>query len=232
MAVRNDRVYNRLDEIGENQLINNGFIGTQNFLLDGTGGAGSPTNVDVVDTVGGGGGGSGNILAFDPYTSPYIKPRRVFFTINTYASLSRNGVLAKAFIDGIEVEDQTNSKGRITFSLDEQRLLNPSTLTLVSGDLKPTKYFIIQSRKDVQNEISIIEYDNSTNTPSPIEGTPISNARGFGGNEEGVAASVIGGGSAQGSGGGASGFVERDFGTGFGRERVVDGDLADRRNIQ
>jgi hypothetical protein len=35
-----------------------------------------------------------------------------------------------------------------------------------------------------------------------------------------------------GGGGGGGGFVENDFGTGFGRERVVDGNLVDRQNIQ
>ena len=36
-----------------------------------------------------------------------------------------------------------------------------------------------------------------------------------------------------GSGGGGGGsFIERDLGTGFGRERVVDGNLIDRQNIQ
>jgi hypothetical protein len=33
-------------------------------------------------------------------------------------------------------------------------------------------------------------------------------------------------------GGGGGGFVENDFGTGLGRERVVDGNLIDRQNIQ
>jgi hypothetical protein len=35
-----------------------------------------------------------------------------------------------------------------------------------------------------------------------------------------------------GGGGGGGGFVENDFGTGFGRERVVDRNLVDRQNIQ
>ena len=35
-----------------------------------------------------------------------------------------------------------------------------------------------------------------------------------------------------GGGGGGGSFIERDLGTGFGRERVVDGNLIDRQNIQ
>jgi hypothetical protein len=163
---------------------------------------------------GGGGGGGGTYVppySIDPYTSPYIAPRVVVFTINTYASLSRNGVLAKAFLDGVEVEDQTISKGRITFTINEQRLLNPSRLTVVSGDLKPQKYFLIQSRKDGENQVSVIEYDNTE--VSPVAATP--------------AIPVVietpvysGGGGASGFGGGGGGIAEvdpNDFrGPGFG----------------
>lgn len=219
MAIINDRVY-RLDEIGQNELIQNEFGRSEIDNLPFGGGGGST------------GGGGGNILAFNPYTSPYITPRRVFFTINTYTNLSKKGVLAKAYLNGVEVEDQSISNGRITFSLEEQRLLNPSTLTLVSGDLKPQKYFIIQSRKDVENEVSIIEYDTTTDIPT-VENAPVPTGIGFVGGDFNIldvgVAGGFGGGS---SGGGGGGFVERDFGTGFGRERVVQGDLADRQNLQ
>jgi hypothetical protein len=179
---------------------------------------------------GGAGGGGGNTYvppySIDPYTSPYITPRVVVFTINTYASLSRNGVLAKAFLDGVEVEDQTISKGRITFTINEQRLLNPSRLTVVSGDLKPQKYFLIQSRKDAENEVSVIEYDNTE--VSPVAATP--------------AIPVVietpvysGGGGAGGfAGGGAGGGMREvnpnDFrGAGFGLDG---GDATQRQNLQ
>lgn len=138
--------------------------GISNEILGAQGGAGFAATPG-----GGGGGGYTPPYAIDPYTSPYIQSRVVVFTINTYASLSRNGVLAKAFLDGVEVEDQTISKGRITFTINEQRLLNPSRLTIVSGDLKAQKYFLIQSRKDAQNEVSVIEY-------STIEEPPVSTA--------------------------------------------------------
>ena len=179
----------------------------------------------ILTSAGGGGGGGGrapggDILAFDPYTSPYITSRKVFFTINTYTNLSRTDVLAKAYLNGIEIEDQSNSKGRVTFSLDEQRLLNPSTLTLVSGDLKPQKYFLIQSRKDVENEVSIIEYDDSTNIPSVIEGSPIPNGRGFAGSEDTTGGQFDGSGggrSATNVGGGVGEININDFrGAGFG----------------
>ena len=170
---------------------------------------------------GGGGGGrapGGDILAFDPYTSPYIKSRRIFFTINTYTNLSRTDILAKAYLNGVEIEDQTNSKGRVTFSLDEQRLLNPSTLTLVSGDLKPQKYFLIQSRKDIENEVSIIEYDNIED-PIPAERTPSLGALDGGG------AVDIRGGQFDGSGGGSGGGTAGGFGGGGGMREVNPNDF-------
>ncbi len=183
----------------------------------------------ILTSNGGGGGGrapGGDILAFDPYTSPYITPRRIFFTINTYTNLSRTDVLAKAYLNGIEIEDQSNSKGRITFSLPEQRFLDPSVLTLVSGDLKPQKYFIIQSRRDVENEVSIIEYDSIADI-TPTDGTSIPTGEGFAGNGNSIIPAVITGG-----GGGGGGFVERDFGTGYGREQVFERDMNQRENIQ
>ena len=189
---------------------------------------------------GGGGGGiapGGDILAFDPYTSPYVTPRRIFFTINTYTNLSRTDVLAKAYLNSIEIEDQSNSKGRITFSLPEQRFLDPSVLTLVSGDLKPQKYFIIQSRKDIENEVSIIEYDTSTDIPT-IEDAPVLTGRGFGGDETNIRGGEFGGisgGSGGGGGGGSYGGGMRevnpnDFrGAGFGLDG---GDATQRENLQ
>jgi hypothetical protein len=178
----------------------------------------------ILASAGGGGGTYTPPYSIDPYTSPYIAPRVVVFTINTYASLSRNGVLAKAFLDGVEVENQTISKGRITFTINEQRLLNPSRLTVVSGDLKPQKYFLIQSRKDGENQVSVIEYDNTE--VSPVAATP--------------AIPVVietpvysGGGGAGGFGGGGGGMREvnpNDFrGAGFGLDG---GDATQRQNLQ
>ena len=183
------------------------------------------TGVDSFDTnsfaqPGGGGGasgGGGTSLAFDPYTSPYITPRRIFFTINTYTNLSRTDVLAKAYLNGIEIEDQSNSKGRITFSLPEQRFLDPSTLTLVSGDLKPQKYFIIQARKNVENEVSIIEYDNTTNVNPDVIETPAFNG---GGTQDIRGGQFDGSGGAASSGGG--GGQTRDGGGGFNEVNLND----------
>ena len=196
---------------------------------------------DAILTSNGGGGGGGrapggDILAFDPYTSPYVTPRRIFFTINTYTNLSRTDVLAKAYLNGIEIEDQSNSKGRITFSLPEQRFLDPSTLTLVSGDLKPQKYFLIQSRKDIENEVSIIEIDNIADA-TPVEGTPVPGGEGFGGgivDTRGGQFDGSGGGSGGGGGGSYGGGMREvnpnDFrGAGFGLDG---GDVTQRENLQ
>jgi hypothetical protein len=194
----------------------------------------------ILTSNGGGGGGrapGGDILAFDPYTSPYITPRRIFFTINTYTNLSRTDVLAKAYLNGIEIEDQSNSKGRITFSLPEQRFLDPSVLTLVSGDLKPQKYFIIQSRRDVENEVSIIEYDITTDIPT-VENAPVLTGIGFGGGDFNTRGGefagnegVVTGGGGSGFGGGGGGMREvnpNDYrGAGFGLA-----DVTQRENLQ
>jgi hypothetical protein len=186
---------------------------TNSFAQPGGGGSGA------------GSGGSGTSLAFDPYTSPYVTPRRIFFTINTYTNLSRTDVLAKAYLNGVEIEDQSNSKGRITFSLPEQRFLDPSTLTLVSGDLKPQKYFIIQARKNVENEVSIIEYDNITNVNPDVIETPAFSGGGTqdirGGQFDGS-----GGAASSGGGSGAGGFTEVERGDGrMGRDRIFEGSV-------
>jgi len=177
---------------------------------------------DTTSFAQGGGGGGGNTYvppySIDPYTSPYIQPRVVVFTINTYASLSRNGVLAKAFLDGVEVDGQTISKGRITFTMNEQRLLNPSTLTIVSGDLKAQKYFLIQCRKDNENEVSIIEYD--TTEVSPVNASPaipvVIETPSFGGG----GAIDTRGGQFDGSGGGSGGGSAGGFGGGGGMREI------------
>jgi hypothetical protein len=243
MASREDRVYNRLDEFGQNQLIQNSFGVAESFnngnpadtfFNTGTGGGSGGGGGTGAGTTGGGATGGGSVLAFDPYTNPNIQPRVVAFTINTFTNLSKAGVSAKAFLDGVEIENQTISKGRVTFTLNEQRLLNPSTLTLVSGDLRPQKYFIIQCRKDVENEVSIIEVDNIVDASIPVPGTetPLPGGTGGTGFQD-----TTGGGSSGvtprgGGGGGAGERFERDFGSGFGREVVVSGDLTDRQNIQ
>ena len=183
---------------------------------------------------GGGSGGGGTSLAFDPYTSPYVTPRRIFFTINTYTNLSRKDVLAKAYLNGVEVEDQSNSKGRITFSLPEQRFLDPSTLTLVSGDLKPQKYFLIQSRKDIENEVSILEIDNIADV-TPVEGTPVPGGEGYGGGiVDTRGGQYDGSGGAVTRGGGGGGFTGggyEDGRGGLGRDLYVS-DMNQRENLQ
>jgi hypothetical protein len=202
---------------------NFGIFG-DDFSLQGTTPANALNSISDSSIPGGDGGsgagagrGAGSVLAFDPYTSPYIEQRRVFFTINTYTNLSRTDIIAKAYLNGVEIEEQSNSKGRIVFSLNEQRLLNPSTLTLVSGDLKPLKYFIIQARKDIENEVSIIEYeeDSTSTTTSP------SNAEsGVGIVNSGVTGTTVIGGGASGFGAGGGGMLEvnpLEFrGAGFG----------------
>mgnify|MGYP000114604855 CR=1 FL=1 len=59
-----------------------------------TGGTPAGISDSILTPTGGGGGGGGRNeyvppYAIDPYTSPYIRPRVVVFTINTYANLSK-----------------------------------------------------------------------------------------------------------------------------------------------
>lgn len=180
----------------------------------------NPGGIDnsILAAPGGSGGTYTPPYAIDPYTSPYIQPRVVAFTINTYASLSRVGLLAKAFLDGIEIEDQTISKGRITFTINEQRLLNPSTLTIVSGDLKAEKYFLIQCRKDAQNEVSIIEYDTKPEENKVIPAIPV------------ISTPIYTGGG--GGGGGMIDYINSSYETGLGREQVFKADVMQRENLQ
>jgi hypothetical protein len=107
---------------------------------------------------------------------------------------------------------------------------------LVSGDLKPQKYFLIQSRKDIENEVSIIEIDNIADA-TPVEGTPVPGGEGFGGgivDTRGGQFDGSGGGSGGGGGGSYGGGMREvnpnDFrGAGFGLDG---GDVTQRENLQ
>jgi hypothetical protein len=97
---------------------------------------------------------------------------------------------------------------------------------LVSGDLKPQKYFLIQSRKDIENEVSIIEYDNIEDA-NPVERTPAIPVA-----IETPVFSGGGGGAGGFAGGGAGGGMREvnpnDFrGAGFGLA-----DVTQRENLQ
>jgi hypothetical protein len=238
MATREDRVYNRLDEVGQNALlesaVDNSDFGNLSSMRDTGGGSGGSGGAGSSVGFGGGTFRGADVLAFDPYTSPYIQPRVLVFTINTYTSLSRKAVLAKAFLDGVEIEDQTNTKGRVTFTINEQRLLNPSTLTIVSGDLRAQKYFIIQSRKDVENEVSIIEVDNIVDASIPVPGTetPLPGGSGGGGFQDTTGGQFDGsGGLTTGGGGGFTGGGYEDGRGGLGRDAFIT-QMNEMQNIQ
>lgn len=103
--------------------------------------------------------------------------RKVFFTINTYTDKSNQAVLAKAYLNGVEIPDQSNSNGKVIFTLSEQQLLNVSTITLVSGELKPINRFQVQARKNSSNDVDVIifndnESDEIVTPPIPTTPTP------------------------------------------------------------
>lgn len=132
----------------------------------------------------------GAASAGSSYVGSYSNTQRqVFFTINTYTDKSNQPVSAKAYLNGVEIEGQSTSNGRVIFTLTEQQILNQSTITLVSGDLKPINRFQVQARKNAFNDVNIVVFnDNEENTittpvvtpPEPIA-TPSTGGGGGGG---------------------------------------------------
>lgn len=142
----------------------------------------------------------GAASAGSSYVGSYSNsPRLVFFTINTYTDKSNKPVLAKAYLNGIEIADQTNSNGRVAFTINEQLILNPSTLTLVSGELKPINRFQIQARKTSTNDVDIIIFNDNeedtivvpVTTPPTTETPVIPPPSGGGGGAGGGGASAV-----------------------------------------
>ena len=120
--------------------------------------------------------------------------RQVFFTINTYTDKSNQPVSAKAYLNGIEIEGQTTSKGKVIFTLSEQQILNQSTITLISGDLKPINRFQVQARKNAFNDVNIVIFnDNEDDIITPPVTPPA----------EPIPTPPTGGGGGGGGGGGA-----------------------------
>jgi hypothetical protein len=111
----------------------------------------------------------GAASAGSSYVGSYSNTQRqVFFTINTYTDKSNQPVEAKAYLNGVEIEGQSTSKGRVIFTLSEQQILNQSTITLISGDLKPINRFQVQARKNAFNDVNIVVFnDNEEDTITP-----------------------------------------------------------------
>ena len=111
----------------------------------------------------------GAASAGSSYVGSYSNTQRqVFFTINTYTDKSNQPVEAKAYLNGVEIEGQSTSKGRVIFTLSEQQILNQSTITLISGDLRPINRFQVQARKNAFNDVNIVVFnDNEEDTITP-----------------------------------------------------------------
>ena len=137
----------------------------------------------------------GAASAGSSYVGSYSNTQRqVFFTINTYTDKSNQPVSAKAYLNGIEIEGQTTSKGKVTFTLSEQQILNQSTITLISGDLKPINRFQVQARKNAFNDVNIVIFnDNEEDTITPPVTPPA----------DPIPTPPTGGGGGSGGGGGA-----------------------------
>lgn len=130
----------------------------------------------------------GAASAGSSYVGSYSNTQRqVFFTINTYTDKSNQPVEAKAYLNGVEIEGQNTTKGRVVFTLSEQQILNQSTITLISGDLRPINRFQVQARKNAFNDVNIVVFnDNEEDTITPpvipaAEPTPTAPTGGGGG---------------------------------------------------
>jgi hypothetical protein len=135
----------------------------------------------------------GAASAGSSYVGSYSNTQRqVFFTINTYTDKSNQPVEAKAYLNGVEIEGQSTSKGRVIFTLSEQQILNQSTITLISGDLKPINRFQVQARKNAFNDVNIVVFNDNeedTITPPiipPAEPSPTPTTGGGGGGDGGA----------------------------------------------
>ena len=117
-------------------------------------------------------GGAASAASSTGLPNPYPNAQRILF-LTVYTRIGKNNepVLAKAYINGNEIANQSNALGRTTFSLTEESILNESLLTFVSGDLRPIKRFRIQSRKSSVNDVTIVEIDE--NGTEPIPETPL-----------------------------------------------------------
>jgi hypothetical protein len=111
----------------------------------------------------------GATSAGSSYVGSYSNTQRqVFFTINTYTDKSNQPVSAKAYLNGVEIDGQNTTNGRVVFTLSEQQILNQSTITLISGDLRPINRFQVQARKNAFNDVNIVVFnDNEEDTITP-----------------------------------------------------------------
>ena len=130
----------------------------------------------------------GAASAGSSYVGSYSNTQRqVFFTINTYTDKSNQPVSAKAYLNGVEIDGQNTTNGRVVFTLSEQQILNQSTITLISGDLRPINRFQVQARKNAFNDVNIVVFnDNEEDTITPpvipaAEPTPTAPTGGGGG---------------------------------------------------
>ncbi len=151
----------------------------------------------------------------DNYT-PVSNAREVNITFNTFLEEGGVPVQAKVLVNGTEWVDSTSINGKATVKFFDYQILNPTKITFLGNNVKTKKEYVIQARVNQENDVVIRELNDGEEViqPSPIF-NPID------------IVSPIGRGS-----GGGGGFVERDFGTGFGREVVVDRDMNQRENIR
>lgn len=151
----------------------------------------------------------------DNYT-PVSNAREVNITFNTFLEEGGVPVQVKVLVNGIEWVDSTSINGKATVKFFDYQILNPTKITFLGNNVKTKKEYVIQARVNQENDVVIRELNDGEEViqPSPIF-NPID------------IVSPIGRGS-----GGGGGFVERDFGTGFGREVVVDRDMNQRENIR
>jgi len=134
--------------------------------------------------------------------------------IDTSLPEKRNVYVEKPEVSDKTLEFKRKLKKELPVDLGP---INPNLPTPID-DIQPIIKVPVEKENPSTGDITI--YDDVVVRPfKPADETPI------------IVETPVGGGGGN-SGGGGGGFVENDFGTGFGRERVVQGDLVDRQNIQ
>lgn len=156
----------------------------------------------------------------DNYT-PVSAAREVNITFNTFLEEGGNSVQAKVLVNDSEWADSSSQNGKVNIKFFEYQILNPTKISFIGTNVKAKKTFIIQAKANQENEVSIKEADQfgnildgyiSTPYTPPVETNPINTPINIGG-------------------GGGGGFVERNLGTEFGRESVINFDQMQRENI-
>jgi hypothetical protein len=104
------------------------------------------------------------------YTAPTARPRQVSIQFATFMEDSRTPVEVRVMVNGAPWNDAETFNGRAIVHFYEQQIINPTRITFENNNSTATKSFIIQTKTDQPNEVTITEYDeNGVFTPPFID---------------------------------------------------------------